>query len=166
MRQVRGHSLKLLRRIIGPRGASQFKYFNSYTEAENNAIDVLIADEAHRLRENSFNRFTPKNKRLDIPQIEELINASKVAAFFIDDDQVVRPGEIGSVQYIKEYALKNNCKIFEYELEAQFRCNGSDAFVNWINNTLGIKRTANVIWDQNEEFEFKVFEAQKNLKMR
>jgi DUF2075 family protein len=152
-----------LRKIIGSRGAAQFKYFNSYSEAENNAIDVLIADEAHRLRETSNNRFTPKHKRLDIPQIEELINASKVAAFFIDDDQIVRPGEIGSVQYIKEYAIKNNCKIFEYELEAQFRCNGSDAFVNWINNTLGIKRTANVIWDQHEEFDFKIFSSPEEL---
>jgi len=152
-----------LRRIIGSRGAVQFKYFNSYSGAEYNEIDVLIADEAHRLRVTSYNRFTPKNKRLDIPQIGELINASKVAAFFIDDDQVVRPGEIGSVQYIKQYALENKCKVFEYELEAQFRCNGSDAFVNWINNTLGIKRTANVIWDQYEEFDFKIFESPENL---
>jgi len=152
-----------LRRIIGSRGAAQFKYFNSYSDAENNALDVLIADEAHRLRETSNSRFTPRSKRLNIPQIEELINASKVIAFFIDDDQIVRPGEIGSVQYIKEYAHKNNCKIFEYELEAQFRCNGSDAFVNWINNTLGIKRTANVIWDQFEEFDFRVFDSPTEL---
>jgi uncharacterized protein len=152
-----------LRRIIGPRGAAQFKYFNSYSEAENNTIDILIADEAHRLRVTSNSRFTPKRKRLDIPQIEELINASKVATFFIDDDQVVRPGEIGSVQYIKEYATKNKCKIFEYELEAQFRCNGSDAFVNWINNTLGIKRTANVIWEQHEEFDFEIFDSPAEL---
>jgi DUF2075 family protein len=147
-----------LRRIIGPRGSAQFKYFNSYSDAENNSLDVLIADEAHRLRVTSNSRFTPKSKRLEIPQIEELINASKVAAFLIDDDQIVRPGEIGSVQYIKEYAQKKNCRVFEYELEAQFRCNGSDAFVNWVNNTLGIKRTANVIWDQFEEFDFKIFE--------
>ena len=152
-----------LRKIIGSRGASQFKYFNSYTEAQNNAVDVLIADEAHRLRENSFNRFTPKDKRIDIKQIEELINATKVAAFFIDDDQIVRPGEIGSVQHIKEYAEKKNCKIFEYELEAQFRCNGSDAFVNWVNNTLDIKRTANVIWDQFKEFDFKIFSSPHDL---
>ena len=92
-----------------------------------------------------------------------MLNASKVAAFFIDDDQVVRPGEIGSVNYIKEYAAKNNCKIFEYELEAQFRCNGSAAFVNWVNNTLGIKRTANVIWDQHEEFDLKVFDSPEDL---
>lgn len=152
-----------LRKIIGPRGSAQFKYFNSYIEAEENAVDVLIADEAHRIRKTSASRFTPRNKRLDIPQIEELIKASKVAAFFIDDDQVVRPGEIGSVQYIKDYAQKKNCKIFEYELEAQFRCNGSDAFVNWVNNTLGIKRTANVIWDQHEEFDLKIFDTPEAL---
>jgi DUF2075 family protein len=152
-----------LRRIIGARGAAQFKYFNSYSEAENNAVDILIADEAHRLRLNSFNRFTPRAKRSDSAQIEELINASKVAAFFIDDDQIVRPGEIGSSQYIKEYAQKNNCRIFEYELEAQFRCSGSDAFVNWVNNTLGIKKTANVLWDQSEGFELKIFETPREL---
>ena len=154
-----------LRRIIGARGSAQFKYFNSYAEAENNSIDVLIADEAHRLRLSSNNRFTPKNKRLEIPQIEELLNVSKVSTFFIDDDQIVRPGEIGSVQYIKEYATKNGCKVYEYELEAQFRCNGSDAFVNWINNTLGIKRTANVIWDQFDAFDFKVFSTPQELEM-
>jgi uncharacterized protein len=152
-----------LRKIIKSRGAAQFKYFNSYTEAENNAIDVLIADEAHRLRETSFNRFTPKAERSTVPQIEEILGASKVSAFFIDDDQIVRPGEIGSINYIKEYAAKNNCKVFEYELEAQFRCNGSDAFVNWVNNTLGIKRTANVIWDQHEEFDLKVFDSPEDL---
>jgi uncharacterized protein len=152
-----------LKNRVQSRGAAQFKYFNSYGDAQNNEIDVLIADEAHRIRETSFNRFTPKEKRTNIPQIEELVNASKVAVFFIDDDQVVRPGEIGSVNYIKEYAGKNNCKIFEYELEAQFRCNGSDAFVNWVNNTLGIKRTANVIWDNHEEFDLKVFDNPQDL---
>jgi len=146
-----------LREIIGTRGSAQFKFFNSYSSAEYNVIDILIADEAHRIRSTSNSRFTPRVRRTDLPQIEELLRASKVAVFLIDDNQVVRPNEIGSTEYIRETALKNNCKIFEYELEAQFRCNGSDAFVNWINNTLGIKRTANVIWDQHEEFDFKIF---------
>lgn len=152
-----------MRRIIGSRGAAQFKYFNSYSEAEENAIDVLIADEAHRLRKTSRSRFTPRNRGPDVPQIEELIRAAKVVAFFIDDDQIVRPGEIGSASYIREYAQKKNCKVYEYELEAQFRCNGSDAFVNWVNNTLGIKRTANVIWDQQEDFDLKIFDTATEL---
>jgi DUF2075 family protein/phage repressor protein C with HTH and peptisase S24 domain len=152
-----------LREIIGTRGSAQFKFFNSYSGAEFNVIDILIADEAHRIRSTSNSRFTPRIKRTNLPQIEELLHASKVAVFFIDDDQVVRPNEIGSTEYIKENALKNNCKIYEYELEAQFRCNGSDAFVNWINNTLSIKRTANVIWDQHEEFDFKIFNSPLEL---
>jgi len=152
-----------LRKIIGPRGSIQFKYFNSYSNAESNAIDVLICDEAHRIRKTSNSRFTPMNSRSSEPQIEELIKASKVIVFLIDDNQIVRPDEIGSVDYIKDYAKKNNCKIFEYELEAQFRCSGSDAFVNWVNNTLGIKRTANVIWDQHEIFDFKIFNSPEEL---
>jgi len=152
-----------LRKIIGSRGSIQFKYFNSYGQAENNVIDVLIADESHRIRETSNSRFTSKTERSKTPQIGELLEASKVAVFFIDDKQIVRPNEIGSAKYIKQNADKHGFKVFEYELEAQFRCNGSDAFVNWINNSLGIQRTANVIWDQQEEFDFKIFSSPFDL---
>ncbi|MBU2043677.1 MAG: DUF2075 domain-containing protein [Candidatus Omnitrophica bacterium] len=152
-----------LRKIIGARGSAQFKYFNSYSDAEPNEIDILIADEAHRIRKTSNSRFTPKSQRSIFAQIEELLHVSKVAVFLIDDNQVVRPNEIGSVDYIKKYAGQESCKVFEYELDAQFRCNGSDAFVNWINNTLGIKRTANVVWDQHEEFDFRIFSSPEEL---
>jgi len=152
-----------LRKIIGTRGSAQFKYFNSYIEAEANDIDVLVADESHRIRETSNSRFTPRTRRSDLSQLEELLHASKVLVCFIDDQQVVRPNEIGSSHYVKAFALKNKCKYFEYELEAQFRCAGSDAFVNWINNTLGIRRTANVIWNTNEEFDFKIFNSPSEL---
>jgi len=152
-----------LRKIIGLRGAVQFKYFNSYAQSEQNIVDVMIADEAHRVRKSSNSRFTRREKKSTLPQIEELLQASKVAVFFIDDDQVVRPDEIGSSDYIRQNAEKKGTKIFEYELEAQFRCNGSDAFVNWVNNTLGIRRTANVIWDQHEEFDFKIFQSPEEL---
>jgi DNA mismatch endonuclease Vsr len=60
-------------------------------------------------------------------------------------------------------AERNNYKLAEYELDIQFRCSGSDAFVNWVNNTLGIKRTANVLWNQKEEFDFKIFDSPEAL---
>jgi DUF2075 family protein len=148
-----------LRKIIGARGSVQFKYFNSYTEAEYNSIDVVLADESHRIRETSSSRYTPRAEKSYAPQIEELIKAAKVLVCFIDDDQIVRPDEIGSVEYIKRFAAKNNCRVFEYQLEAQFRCSGSDAFVNWVNNTLAVRRTANVIWDRAEEFDFRIFSS-------
>lgn len=152
-----------LRKIIGIRGSVQFKYFNSYSEGERNSVDVLICDEAHRLRETSQSRYTPAFKRTHLSQLAELLDVSKVSVFFIDDKQVVRPNEIGSVQYIRDQAERKNYKVFEYQLETQFRCNGSEAFVNWINNTLGIERTANVLWDMKEEFDFKVFPDPENL---
>jgi DUF2075 family protein len=152
-----------LRKIIGNRGSVQFKYFNSYMGANRDAVDVLICDEAHRIRETSHNRFTSKAKRTDTPQIQELINAARVSVFFIDQDQVVRPAEIGSIKHIKEYAAKNDCLLFEHELETQFRCSGSEAFVSWINNTLGIARTAHVLWTGEENFKFKIFESPESL---
>ena len=152
-----------LRKAIGSRGGIQFKYFNSYTDAEYNAVDVLIADEAHRIRKTSSNWRTPRAKRSTAAQIEELIATSKVSVFFIDDDQVVRPDEIGSVDYIKEHAGSEGARVFEYELETQFRCAGSAAFVSWVNNTLGISRTANPTWSPDEEFEFRILESPEAL---
>lgn len=146
-------------KIIGRRGSVQFKYFNSYVTAEPNEIDVLICDESHRLRVTSNNRRTRRDQRSDLFQIEEILRASKVGVFLIDDKQIVRPDEIGSADYIEEFATQHKCNIFKYELDIQFRCNGSEAFINWINNTLGISKTANVIWDQHEEFDFKIFDT-------
>ena len=145
-----------LRTAIGQRGGPQFKYFNSYTNADYNSVDVMIADEAHRIRVNSWSRFTPKAKRTDRSQVNELLETAKVSVFFLDDDQVVRPNEIGSTEYIKKSAHELDCEVHEYELEAQFRCSGSEAFVNWINNTLGIKKTANILWNGQEEFDFQI----------
>jgi hypothetical protein len=149
--------------ILGNRGRPTMRYFNSYAEAEFNDIDVLICDEAHRIRESSNARFTPKARRSSKPQVRELLEASKVTVFFIDDRQVVRPNEIGSTAHIRDHAEDLNCEVSEYELEIQFRCAGSDGFVNWVNNTLGISRTANVLWDGAEGFDFQVFESPEAL---
>ena len=149
-----------LRKIIGNRGSVQFKYFNSYMNSELDEVDVLICDEAHRIRKTSNNRFTPKDRKSDLRQIEEIINVARVPVFFIDDDQVVRPDEVGSVEYIKEYAGKNNCDVYQYKLDVQFRCSGSEGFVNWVNNTLSIQRTANVMWNEKEEdFDFRIVDS-------
>lgn len=145
-----------LRRVVGSRGSVQFKYFNGYQQAERDAIDVLICDEAHRIRKFSHSRFTPKAERTNEPQIDELLRAGRVVVFLLDDDQVVRPQEIGSASFIVDRAKEAGCDVHEYELETQFRCQGSDAFVNWVNNTLGIRRTANAIWTDDENFDFRV----------
>ncbi len=150
-----------LRKILGRRASAQLTYTNNYTSTESNSIDVLICDEAHRIRDKSTSRFMKRQIRIAMPpQIDELINAAKVSIFFIDDLQVVRPGESGSADLIRKAAATANARVWEYQLEAQFRCAGSDAFVNWIDNTLGTRKTANQVWNaSNESFDFRVFRS-------
>jgi DUF2075 family protein len=154
-----------MRQIVGRRAGEHFKYFNSFTGADPNTVDVLICDESHRIREKSTTQYTPAAIRQNLPlQIDELLKAAKVSVFFIDDRQIVRPGETGSAKLIREHAIASGAQLWEYQLEAQFRCAGSDGFVNWTDNTLGIRPTANQVWNQKEEsFEFRVFSTIEGL---
>jgi hypothetical protein len=152
--------------IIGNRSRATFKYFNSYGRAEFNEVDVLICDESHRIRETSNGRFLKRELRSTKAQIRELLDAAKVAVFFIDDRQIVRPNEIGSTAHILHHAREIDAEISEYELEVQFRCAGSDGFVNWIDNTLGVRRTANVIWDGTDGFDFQIVGSPEELEGR
>ncbi|MDG7001740.1 MAG: DUF2075 domain-containing protein, partial [Nitrososphaerota archaeon] len=152
-----------LRKIVGTRAASLFKYFNSFTGFEANQIDVLVCDEAHRIRKTSVSRYTKKEFRSDRPQVEELINAAKVSIFFIDDYQLVRPEEIGSSDLIRNTARKFTDEIFEFELKTQFRCNGSDGYLNWLDDVLGVRNTANLMLTSKERMDFKIFDDPKSL---
>lgn len=149
-----------VRKIAGARLSGFFKYFMSYYNAVPDGLDVLILDEAHRIREKTvvFRQYAGV-----LPQVEELIRAARVTLFLIDDDQVVRPGEIGSAEHIKTHAERLGCKVHEFELETQFRCSGSDAFIQWINNTLHIRKTANALWEGDPNFEFKIFQDPQSM---
>lgn len=155
-----------LRKAIGKDSENNFRYFNSYMNSNENELDVLICDESHRIRKTSNDRFTRKEKRSNITQIQELIKVAKVTVFFIDDMQLVRPDEIGSSSYIKNEAKKLGCHLWEIELKAQFRCKGSEGFINWIENTLDIRPTANIIWNNTEdEFDFKIFNSPEEMEI-
>lgn len=149
--------------ILGSRSRAMLKYFNSYGQAERSSIDVLVCDEAHRIRETSNSRFIAKANRSTKPQVRELLEAARICVFLIDDRQIVRPNEIGSSTYIKEGALAVGAEISDFQLEIQFRCAGSAGFVNWVNNTMGIERNANVLWDGSEGFEFKILDSPQSL---
>jgi hypothetical protein len=73
------------------------------------------------------------------------------------------PARSVSSEYIRRHAAAAGLNIREYELEAQFRCSGSDAFINWVNTTLDIQRTANVLWNLGDPFEFRILESPQML---
>ena len=145
-----------LRTVAGKgstRVKSLFKYFNSFMEAERNSLDVVILDEAHRIRETSVNRYTKAALRAARPQLDELIACARVPVFLLDENQVVRPGELGTVKEIEDFAQSLGLRVQKIELDAQFRCGGSQAYVNWVERLLGLKPGGPIAWDGDEYFE-------------
>lgn len=52
--------------------------------------------------------------------------------------------DIGSIAEIKKWAKELGAEISYLELISQFRCNGSDGYLAWLDNTLEIRKTANL----------------------
>lgn len=130
----------------------------SFFDVEPNIFDVLLVDEAHRL---NFKSGLYQN--LGENQIAEIIKASKFSVFFVDDDQQIHIKDIGSCRYIESVAKSKGAHVSKLKLESQFRCNGSNGFLSWLDNTLQIRDTANIKLSKNE-FDFKVFTDLNELK--
>ena len=117
-----------------------------------NMYETLIVDEAHRLNEKSG-----LYRNLGDNQVRELIRASRCTVFFVDDDQRVTIHDIGHTEELRRRAAEFNAEVTELELSSQFRCNGSDGYLAWLDDTLDIRRTANHDLD-TREYDFRVFD--------
>lgn len=137
-----------------------FKGSGAYMETAPNTLDVLIVDEAHRLNEKSgFYQNQGEN------QIKEIIRAAKLSIFFLDQDQRVTLKDIGDRDEIRRWAAEAGANLTELKLESQFRCNGSDGYLSWINNTLQIEETANPTLT-GIDYDFLVFDSPNDLRAR
>lgn len=139
------------------RFSALFKGSGSYVAAKPLQFDALIVDEAHRLNEKSG-----LYGNLGTNQIKEIISASRCSVFFLDEDQQVTLKDIGSNAEIRKWATHYKAKVSEYDLPSQFRCNGSDGYLAFLDNLLQIRETAN--YDlTNVDFDFKVFDSPNEL---
>ena len=120
-----------------------------------NAYDCLIVDEAHRLVKQMFRDYTGVN------QVKECINASLLTIFMLDEDQAVTTKDIGSVEEITKWCMELGSSVImreETKLVSQFRCNGSDAYIQFIDNLLQRnKETVNVPLTELN-YDFRVFD--------
>lgn len=140
--------------------ASLFAGSGEFIETPPGQFDALIVDEAHRLNEKS-GIFSNLGKN----QIEELIRASKATIFFIDEDQRVTWKDIGRKQEIVSWAQRADAAVTHLKLESQFRCNGSDGYLAWLDATLGIRTTANDLLEP-ADFDFRVFDSPNMLRRK
>ena len=124
-----------------------YRYFNSFAGVAPDSIDVLICDEAHRLRRSSTHRWMLKELRDDDrPQATELIRAAKVPIFLLDDHQSIRPDEVGTAAYLRELAEASGCRVEVIELKNMFRAGGSKRYQGWVQQLLGLGDSDPVTW--------------------
>ena len=106
-----------------------------FVNALKDSYDVLIADEAHRLNRKS-GIFGNKGEN----QIKEIINASRISVFLIDEEQKVTSKDIGSIDEIRRWAAYYGIEPeATMELSSQFRCSGSDGYIDFLDDILGIE---------------------------
>jgi DUF2075 family protein len=130
-----------------------FSGSGAFSKTEKNAFDVLIVDEAHRLNEKSG-----LYGNLGDHQIKEIMAAAKCSIFFVDDDQRVTFKDIGNKQEIDKYAQSAKAEVQTLELASQFRCNGADSYLAWLDDVLEIRQTANDTFDTSD-FDFRIVDS-------
>lgn len=135
-----------------------FSGSGSFIDTEKHIFDALIVDEAHRLTEKSG-----MFKNLGENQVKEIIDASKCSVFFLDEDQRVTFQDVGELDEIEYWAKQAGATVQRLKLSSQFRCNGSDGYLAWLDDVLQIRETANVTIDR-EEYDIRVMDSPNELK--
>ena len=130
----------------------------AFQGAEPGDFDVLVVDEAHRLNEKSG-----LYKNLGENQIKEIVRAANLAVFFLDEDQRVTFDDIGERAEIERRAREAGAEVHRLALSSQFRCNGSDGYLAWLDHTLEIRETANPTLDP-DAFDVRVVDSPAELR--
>lgn len=138
-----------------------FKSSSAFIDSESNDFGTLIVDEAHRLNRRS--QLGPRITGDD--QIKEIINATVCSVFFIDEDQRVTAKDYGDREKILYWADQYGAEVQEGELVSQFRCNGSDGYLSWLDGVLGIQRETANLTLEDSDYDFRVLDDPVELKM-
>lgn len=138
--------------------SSLFCGSGKYTATSKDTFDMLVVDEAHRLNEKSG---MMQNQGEN--QVKEIINSAKCSVFFLDEDQKVTLKDIGEKEEIEKWAGKLKAEVHHMQLASQFRCNGSQGYLAWLDNTLQKRETANTLLSA-KEYDFRVVDSAAALR--
>lgn len=155
--------LEGVRHQVKPGTRMLFQNVTSYipASADENSVDVLLVDEAHRIQKSPNHQYMKPHQRTNLAQIDTIIRSAKVSVFFIDDRQAIRGVEIGSAEMIREAAERWNASVDECELKSQFRCNGSDNYLDWIEQVLYNKEVTSSF--NTEDFDLQLFDDPQEM---
>lgn len=111
----------------------------------------------------SSNRFTPKHKISGLPQVDEIVQVARVPVFLLDEHQVVRPEEIGTVAAIRQAAARNRANVIQVDLNGQFRCAGSAEYIAWVDALLCLDGGRPRPWPPEDPFDLTVVDTPQAL---
>ncbi|MEU3491122.1 DNA/RNA helicase domain-containing protein [Streptomyces massasporeus] len=87
----------------------------------------VIIDEAQRMARS--------NDRL-APALAEVLRKVPLVVVFLDERQIIRPGEGTTVDELRDAARALGRTHHHFELTGSFRCNGSAAYTTWVDDLL------------------------------
>ena len=131
------------------------------SKCDENGYDCLIIDEAHRLVKRMFQDWDGEN------QVKECIQASLLSIFLLDEDQAVTTKDIGSIDEIRHWCNELGSRLVikeETKLTSQFRCNGSDAYIQFIDEILQRNKESIAVDISELNFDFKVFDNPNEMR--
>lgn len=131
------------------------------SQVPRNSYDCLIVDEAHRLVNKMYGDWNGEN------QVKECINASLLTVFMLDEDQAVTTKDIGSVQEISRWCKNLGSTIImreETKLTSQFRCNGSDSYIQFIDNLLQRGKETVSVSLSELNYDFRIFDDASQMR--
>jgi hypothetical protein len=129
--------------------------------------DLLIVDEAHRLRQyrniSWMGAFKKNNKKLGLDdtgnELDWIIANSKNQIFFYDAAQSVKPSDIDEERFT---ALLNHSETLEVELKSQMRVKGGVNYINFVDDLLNVNPTSKSLYT-NKEYDLVIFDSLKDL---
>lgn len=144
------------------RSIKELKNINvvSPSEATRGDFDVLIVDEAHRLKRRNkltnYGTYDAINRSLGIPlESTELdwlkLKANKLLILFYDGIQSVKESDV-LIDDFKEF--KNKDYTFEFFLNSQLRVKGGNEYIDFVHNLFSSKPT---VYNNSLEYDLKVF---------
>jgi DUF2075 family protein len=135
-----------------------FMSSDSFHQVEKDSYDVLLVDEAHRLVKKSG-----LYGNLGENQIAEIIQASRISVFFVDESQRVTWRDIGTLDEIASQAQAEGSPLEMQELSAQFRCAGSDEYLKWVDSVLRLNHHPDIDMTATD-YEIKIVDSPSELR--
>jgi DUF2075 family protein len=132
-----------------------FRDVASAGAAGRTGLDLVIGDEGHRLWDFRRNVRTYEAES-SVPMIEEMLSACPVTVIFLDDNQGVRANEIGSVDYLEAHAKRLGADFVVVDLNTQFRCSGSQSYLDWVDNRLAFDADRSTAWLEHGGYDFRI----------